>query len=169
MTSQKDNNFIKISNSLFTKKYISKTKTFFPQKSKFTVSFPKSSAKVEVLTEEAEEVSSKTIVLREKAGKLQQAVLELSKQLKNIKNEETQAELKFQDREAEVKKMIQEREKQKEIYNNLLRTKLEPRIVIESQKRLMDKYIFVTEQFNSRPSTGKKRPMTAGLRLNLAK
>ena len=65
--------------------------------------------------------------------------------------------------------MIQEREKQKEIYNNLLRTKLEPRIVIESQKRLMDKYIFVTEQFNSRPSTGKKRPMTAGLRLNLAK
>ena len=32
--------------------------------------------------------------------------------------------------------------------------------MIESQKRLMDKYIFITEQINSRPATGRQRPAT---------
>lgn len=170
LTSQKDNNFIKINNSLFTKKYRTSTRKSFPDpKNSFRVSFPHSQ-KVEIVVDSDVEITDKTYPLREEATKLQQSMLEQSKILKNSRLAYNQLELKSQNLDSEAKKLLVERDKQKEMYTSLMKAKIDTKIVIDSQQRLMDKYIFITEQLNSRPSTGNRRPVTAsGMRLNLAR
>ena len=62
----------------------------------------------------------------------------------------------------ELRKTTINRDKHKDIYTNLKKTKGNTKIVLDSQQRLIDKYIFITEQLNSRPATGSQRPVTAG-------
>ena len=96
-------------------------------------------------------------------------VIEQGKKLKIIKQNRNLLGIKMQECESELKKLLVDREKHKELYINLSKARNETKVVIESQKRLLDKYIFITEQVQSRPSTG-KRPVTAsGLRLSIAK
>ena len=146
--------------------------TLNPTKNNFRVTFPlpsKAESKVEVLevdTGAEEGVTS----MRTEATKLQKNLIEELKKLKIVKQNSNLLESKLFDCEAEMQKIAQDRDKHKELYANLVKNKIENKIVIDSQKRLMDKYIFITEQIQSRPSTGKTRPVTAsGLRLNMHK
>lgn len=107
-----------------------------------------------------EDITEKTFALREKAAKLQKAVLEQAKSLKTSRLSFNTVALQHQDLELELKKSQTERDKQKDLYTSLMKAKIDTKIVIDSQKRIMDKYTFITEQLNSRPSTGKPRPLT---------
>lgn len=117
-------------------------------------------------TEEYERVQK----LRKQAIDLQKHSAEQMKKLKILKQSTTGLELKLKDSESDLKKITADRDRHKDFYAVLMKNKIENRVVIESQKRLMDKYTFITEQISSRPSTGKKRPVTAsGIRLGLAR
>jgi|LakMenEpi03Aug12_release.lakeMendotaPanAssembly.Ray.scaffolds.fasta_scaffold2631637_1 hypothetical protein len=61
---------------------------------------------------------------------------------------------------SELEKTVQERDKCKNLYTQEVRHKMEQNIVIESQKRLLDKQAFIT-QAPSRPSTQGQRLDTA--------
>lgn len=170
LTSSKDNNFIKISNSLFTKKYARTTKnSFYTARSNFRVTFPPPERVVEIRPdegeedneenkddkgleeedqegeeeeeEEKEEISEKSILLREEAGKMQQRAVEVARKAKEVKYAANCLEVRVRDKEVEVKKMTVERDKHKELYCNIVKSKVESRVVMESQKRLLDKFI----------------------------
>ena len=136
-------------------------KDFCPQKSNFRVTFPPPNKKEEKINnDEDDEINDATLSLRNEAANIQKNILELSKKLKNARLEYNQLEGKTIEIDTELKKFIKNRDKQKDIYTDLIKTKGNTKIVIESQKRLMDKYIFITEQINSRPATGRQRPAT---------
>ena len=129
----------------------------------------KKSEESEIEVVEDEENSDDASELREEAMKLQKIIQDKAKELKNSRQYCNQLEKKIVDFEKDLKKITQERDRHKELYTNLIKTKIDSKIVIDSQKRLMDKYVFITEQVNSRPSTG-KRPVTAsGLRMTAPK
>lgn len=166
---------------MFTKKYAQDTqKNFSTVKSTFQLIFPEKSQNEpldkseqpfenEVQPEFTEEFEHEQR-LRRQATDLQKQVAEKSKKLKILKQNVTGLELKVIDSENELKKINADRDRHKDFYSVLMKNKIEKRVVIESQKRLMDKYTFITEQISSRPSTGKKRPVTAsGIRLGLAR
>lgn len=161
LTSSKDNNFIKISTSLFTKKYVSTTKgNFNVPKANFRVTFPLKEKIVEIkpdededeekekekekekeMEKEKEDFSENSLVLQDEAGKLQQKALDLAKKAKLAKMTINGMEQKFGELELEIKKMSGDRDKHKEMYTNLMKSKIESKIVIDSQKRLLNKYI----------------------------
>ncbi|OMJ79384.1 hypothetical protein SteCoe_20632 [Stentor coeruleus] len=166
LTSSKDNNFIKISNSLFTKKYSRTTKnSFYAVRSSFRITFPPPEKVVEIKPdegddeedeegkddikleeeeeeeEEKEEISEKSIILREEAEKIQKRTVEIAKKAKEMKYETNSLEVKVRDKEVEIRKMTGERDKHRELYCNIVKSKVENRVVIESQKRLLDKFI----------------------------
>jgi len=163
---------------LFTKKYVQDTqKNFSTVKSTFQLTFPeKTQSKPldepldNIVEPEIAEEFERQQSLRRQATDLQKQVAEKSKKLKILKQNTTGLELKVIDSENELKKINADRDRHKDFYAVLMKNKIENRVVIESQKRLMDKYTFITEQISSRPSTGKKRPMTAsGIRLGLSR
>ena len=119
------------------------------------------------ITEDGSEIDENLVIKRNEASKLQQNLIEELKELKTLKQNMKALECKMLEKEAELLKITQDREKHKEMYSSLMKNKVENKVVIESQQRLMDKYIFITEQIHSRPSTGRRRPVSAiGLRLN---
>lgn len=153
LTSSKDNDFIKISTSLFTKKYVNTTKSNFNEvKTNFRVTFPMKEKIVEIKPDEdedeekemekgKEDFSEKSLVLKDEAGKLQQKALDLAKKAKLAKMTVSGMEQRFGELEVEIKKMSYDRDKHKEMYTNLMKSKIESKIVIDSQKRLLNKYI----------------------------
>ncbi|CAG9320241.1 TRIP4_1 [Blepharisma stoltei] len=92
---------------------------------------------------------------------LQEAIKSLSKEIKNLKKFEENELGKVQAMEMELDRVITERDKGRELYTQNVKNRMDSKIVIDSQKRLLDRYIFITEQLSSRPSTGKKRPQTS--------
>lgn len=58
--------------------------------------------------------------------------------------------------EIEIERTIQERDKCKHLYTQEVKHKMDQKVVIESQKRLIDKQAFIT-QVSSRPSTQGQR------------
>jgi DNA repair ATPase RecN len=184
LTSHKDNNFIKISNHLFKQKYIKSSK-IEPStlKSNFTVLFPptvkniEKSIKISQETHEDTENSTNLQKIQEEIKKLQSTIQEKSRNLKDIRLNLQNIESISQNLESEIQKITLERDKYKESYSNYMKTKLENKIIEDSQKKLIKKYTFITEQTNSRPSTGiqrshigQSRPLTAaGPRRSLAR
>ena len=180
MTSQKDNNFIRISNNLFTKKYVEGTqKNFSKVKSTFQLTFPQnkeaksqndSKHETEKDLNEPSEDYEKLLVLRSQASQMQRLVNELGKKNKGLRSQNNDVEAKIQELENDLKRIVADRDRHKDFYAVLMKNKIESKVVIDSQKRLMDKYTFITEQISSRPTTAKRRPLTAsGIRVGLAK
>lgn len=119
---------------------------------------------------EPSEDYEKLFALRNQATALQRQVNELGKKSKALKSQNNDFEVKIQELESDLKKIVADRDRHKDFYAVLMKNKIESKVVIDSQKRLMDKYTFITEQISSRPATAKKRPLTAsGIRVGLAK
>ncbi|OMJ71462.1 hypothetical protein SteCoe_30329 [Stentor coeruleus] len=152
LTSSKDNNFIKISTSLFTKKYVNTKKNNLNTiGTNFRVTFPPAEKVVEIKPDEIddeekekekeEDSSEKSLILQDEAGKLQQKALDLVKKVKLAKMTINGLEQRSEELDVEIKKMSCDRDKHKEMYTNLMKSKIESKIVIDSQKRLLNKYI----------------------------
>ena len=109
MTSQKDNNFIRISNNLFTKKYVEGTqKNFSKVKSTFQLTFPQnkeaksqndSKHETEKDLNEPSEDYEKLLVLRSQASQMQRLVNELGKKNKGLRSQNNDVEAKIQELE----------------------------------------------------------------------
>jgi flagellar motor protein MotB len=152
-------------------------KNFNKVRSTFQLSFPQGQEKNKEIDkqdtekdQEQDEDFEKMFTLRTTATQMQKEVNEKMKKNKAIKGNNENFQVKVADLETELKKIVADRDRHKDFYAVLMKNKIESKVVIDSQKRLMDKYTFITEQISSRPATGKQRPCTAsGIRVGLAK
>lgn len=91
-------------------------------------------------------------------GKVFQEKLENQLKQKSKLAKELEKEMKDVEKlEAALEKIIQERDKNRDLYTNEVRQKMDTKITIESQKRQLENYFFVTENPSPRTSTPKIR------------
>lgn len=138
--------------------------------STFKTGFVRSSVTYEEKTNKTNELTQSLQVgldtateedIRSIGTNIQAAINDINKDIKALNKQEETEISRIQSMESELERVISERDKGRELYTHHVKNRMETKVVLDSQRRLMDKYIFITEQLSSRPSTANRRPQTA--------
>ncbi|CAG9311684.1 unnamed protein product [Blepharisma stoltei] len=171
LTAKRDNNYIQLTNNLFTKKYIENTlakkRSTTADRLNRTAPIRSSSVakcKNDSMNNAASPVNKSCIkenaLLSPIAGigkSLQEAIIKKQKEIKKIYSNQEQ-DLKTLEKLGEVlNQVIKERDSNRELYKKEIKHKNDTKIVIDSQKRLLENYFFLTEQGGQQAPSPKVR------------
>jgi len=151
LTSRKDNHFIKIAKHPVTQKY--RTSSQF---------FPKRPHQYSLPSQEFLDSLNQEDLVTE-GSNIQQSISKMLKQLSELSEQINSTKKSCRTQESKLDHIQKEKTAVREYYNLQVKEKLNSKIVVDSQNKLLDRFFFLTEKQTSRPSTA-NRPGTASSR-----